>query len=367
MLRRAIALTLLLLAPGCAPTPRPAQDTPPGPRRATPPAVLIVAIDGARWQDVFVGVDPKLAAAHGMDPSEVVGAARLMPVLYERAIARGSALGPPGLGSDFFATGPLYISLPGYSEMLTGRTSHGCANNECPQTTTPTLLEQCLTLPGVQPDDVAVISSWEKIERASARDPSRLLVTSGRNGGATRQRFAYDPEAAALLEKGQHTDTSPGHDDYRPDRHTAPIALRYVATHRPRCAFIGLGDTDEYAHMNNYRAYLQSLRDFDRFLGNLFATLDAAGEYGRATTVFITVDHGRSFAFTDHGKYPESSRAWLVATGAGIASRRFVHLGRPASLSDIAPTARVLLGLAPDTAPGAGSPLRAMLREDTAR
>src|SRR5581483_9484330 len=92
-----------------------------------------------------------------------------------------------------------------------------------------------------------------------------------------------------------------------------------VAVAQPRFAFIGLGDTDEHAHRDDYAGYLESLRAADRFVGQLLATLAQLGEYGAETAVIVTTDHGRAANFSSHGAgAPESQRVWLVAGGAGL-------------------------------------------------
>src|SRR5687767_7785163 len=44
--------------------------------------VVLVAVDGVRWQDVFEGVDPELAGRHGVPDADVVAARALIPNLY---------------------------------------------------------------------------------------------------------------------------------------------------------------------------------------------------------------------------------------------------------------------------------------------
>src|ERR1700758_2864728 len=84
--------------------------------------VIIVTIDGVRWQEVFGGVDEQLAHSAGMSKCEVLAGGELMPNLHRHFVDRGVVIGAPGYG-QMEASGPNFVSLPGYEEIFTGRTS----------------------------------------------------------------------------------------------------------------------------------------------------------------------------------------------------------------------------------------------------
>ena len=84
------------------------------------------------------------------------------------------------------------------------------------------------------------------------------------------------------------------------------------------------------------------------------------GAEGEKTTVIVTPDHGRNADFQNHGVLrPESGRTLLIAFGKQVRGRDRVPSPRPrdVTLADIAPTIRVLMGLAPDRAADAGRPI----------
>jgi len=305
--------------------------------------VIFIAIDGVRWQDVYQGADPKLVDDQAVPDELLLPPERLLPNLYRRVVARGVALGAPGHGAPMLASGPNFISLPGYMEMLSGAPS-GCTRNDCDRIKTPTIVDEFRSRSSPR-DHVAVFSSWEAIDRAAAMDTEGIVMSTGRHGGASRDMLREDPVTSELIDLGEAAPAFPGEYDYRPDAFTAPIALRYLVTHRPRFMFIGLGDTDEWGHRNDYQSYLQALRYCDAFIGDLLRTLDTMGEYGATTTVVITTDHGRSARFTSHGgEHAESGQVWMMAVGGSVPARGFLASDRPHRLADITPTLRVLLG-----------------------
>jgi len=184
------------------------------------------------------------------------------------------------------------------------------------------------------------------------------VLSAGRSRIWNASRLREDAATADLLDRGQHADPFPGYGDFRPDRLTASLALRYLETKRPRLTFIGLGEPDEYGHRGDYPAYLASLRAADAVVGELFELLDRQGERGARTTVIVTADHGRARDWRHHGRqFPESSRVWLVAAGHGISARGLVRSTRPHRLADVAPTIRTLLELPVDAAQTSGSPI----------
>jgi hypothetical protein len=334
-------------------------------REAVAPStvVILVVLDGIRWQDIFQGPDLSIARRQWM-LGKLPKPAQMMPVIYRRLFSEGVAIG--GKGAAFSASGPVFVSLPGYMEIMTGHPQKGCTTNGCDPIAEPTIADEVRASPGTLPEEVAVISSWEQIDRAAAQDTSRIVVSAGRHGGKNRAmiRDKLSEAARRTYDEGEASVPYPGGYDYRPDRFTAPVALSYLAQARPRFLFIGLGDGDEYGHGNDYARYLDSLRFADAFFGDLFKQLDEMGDYGKGATVLVTADHGRAKDFKNHGKAPESARSWLLAAGSGIAARGSIALPEAHSLSDITPTIRVLLSLpAPDTTrEGAGAPLGAILQ-----
>ncbi len=308
-------------------------------------AVVLVVLDGVRWQDVFGGADRALARQHGVNPATWANARVLMPNLQRMLDAQGMAIGAPGHGPEMTTGGAQRISLPSYREIFTGRTDPACQSNDCVQPLGRTVADDVYDATG--PGDVAVISSWPNIARAASAEPSRFVLSTGRKLIGLGERLRSDPEIASLLDAGARASAFPGEGDYRPDSMTERIALRYLTTARPRFLFVGLGDCDEYGHRNDYRSYLSALHGADEFLGELEVTLDAMGARGKHTTVLVTADHGRAYDFRDHGAWhPESGRVWLVASGGDVRGRGLVTASRRHTLSDIAPTVRALLGIA---------------------
>ena len=321
-------------------------------------AVILVVLDGVRWQDIFDGADRTLTRQRHINQPAWANPRNLMPNLYALIDAdvgvtgsngasdeHGLAIGAPGHGEEISATGPQFISLPGYIEIFGGKPDFRCEGNSCVPAPMRTIVDQVRDSSGA--DDVSLIASWPNIAKAASTGAPDVVLSAGRKLNRRESTLRADPATAALLDQAAQTPAWPGEGDYRPDALTERIALRRLVVGRPRFLFVGLGDADEYAHRNNYRAYLESLRDADAFLGDVLTALSTMGARGQHTTLLVTSDHGRARDFVDHGhQFPESGRVWLVAGGHDVRGRGLMATSRHHTLSDIAPTVRALLGIA---------------------
>jgi hypothetical protein len=235
------------------------------------------------------------------------------------------------------ATGPNFLSLPGYMEMLTGRTDTGCTNNECGDVPFATIADDVADRGGVS----AVITSWPDIAHAAATDQEHALMSVGRHGGENRRVLERDPALAELIRKGEGAGPEPGVDDFRRDAETGAVACTYLESHRPSFLFVGLGETDEYAHQNNYRGYLNALRRADAIVGRLAVQVTRLTAAGHPSTLMVTTDHGRGIGFTDHGAgFLGSDRVWFIASGGAVRARGPAASESPRRLSDVGQTRR---------------------------
>src|SRR5690606_19572024 len=184
--RHAGRLTAIVLAalwfssaPGSSPSLTPqavaAAELPTGLTRS----VVIVTLDGVRWQEVFNGLDSTRAS-----PTALAETRPLLPNLQRLMTERGAVFGRAEAGSDFRVSGPSYVSLPGYTQLFTGSADVACTDNRCPRTRTPTLLDAVGSALG--PAQAIAVSSWPELERATAAHPENAWVSTGRHLGQGR-------------------------------------------------------------------------------------------------------------------------------------------------------------------------------------
>jgi phosphopentomutase len=142
-------------------------------------------------------------------------------------------------------------------------------------------------------------------------------------------------------------------------------AIEYLKAKKPRLLFLGLGETDDWAHAGSYAEYLNAAHLGDEYLEELWELVQSMPEYKDKTTLIVLPDHGRGTGaqWTSHGeKIPESRETWMAFLGPDTPALGERKHGPPVTESQIAATIAALLGEDFRTAvAGAGAPIEDVL------
>jgi hypothetical protein len=248
--------------------------------------------------------------------------------------------------NDSMRVGNAYaVSLPGYQSILLGR-NMGCGGNNCPRSTRESVAQRIRRDLKLERSAVANFASWPTLERAVESQVGDTTVNVSGTPFVDPE-FPTDPVFAKLADR-EPLEVAPW--GYRYDRQTWAIARRYLELHKPRYLYIGLGDTDETAHRDEYDSYFASLLEFDERLAELLTWLDASGEFGRNTSVLVTTDHGRGEGsnWTDHYiNVRNAEKVWLLARTPATRGHGPTRSGGEYSQLNIRPTVERLMGLEP--------------------
>src|SRR5580765_3685958 len=179
MRRSVLALALLLsMLPWRAPAAQPAQ----------PRNLVLITIDGLRWQEFFGGADrdyfkkqkdgtPGPAERRFWRPTVDERRAVLMPFVWSTITSKGQILGDASKGSSVRLTNGLWFSYPGYSEMLTGAADPRVDSNNKVPNPNVTVLEWLNGRPGFR-GRVAAVGDWDVLPFILNAGRSRLPVGS---------------------------------------------------------------------------------------------------------------------------------------------------------------------------------------------
>jgi hypothetical protein len=337
--------------------------------------VVLVTLDGSRWQEIFGGMDRDLMVSNLKNEQIADNATyqkywaatpaerrlRLLPFFWGTLMRQGTIAGNQALGSIVRVSNGHRFSYPGYAEIMTGSAHDDVINsNASRQNPYETVLEFIRRQKRLSSEKVAVFGSWATIGKISEHEPGSLTTNAGAQALPTT-----DPQIAQLNTL-QAEIPSPW-EIIRPDAFTFHLAMFYLKTHRPTVMFLSFDETDDWAHDGKYEWVLESYLRTDRYLEALWQWLQSDAEYKGTTTLVITTDHGRGKTLDDwkgHGaKVEGADDIWLAIVGPDTPA-----LGewRPRGVvyqNQIAATLAELLGLNfQEHQPTAGSSILPLLR-----
>ena len=289
-------------------------------------AVVLIVLDGFRWQEVFTGAEHDLMdAKHGNAQDntqlrkdfwrETPEAAReaLMPFLWTVVADQGQIYGNQHKGSVAQVTNGFKFSYPGYNEMSAGYPNPQINSNEFGANPNATVFEWLNNQPEFH-NQVAIFGTWDTFIDIFRAKQSGLFVRAGWNLPWTEQLTPREQ----LLKKLYETSTRVEDDD-APDSFTHEDLLDYLQTHSPRALFVGYGETDDWAHAGKYDLVLQAAHEDDQRIAELWRTMQARPEYHDQLTFIITCDHGRGSGlklWRDHDKnIPGAENIWIAVMG----------------------------------------------------
>jgi hypothetical protein len=319
--------------------------------------VLLVTIDGVRWEEVFRGADPALMSHEfGGVPDSLrpglqarFGGAtaadrreKLVPFLWDEAGRHGQLWGNRDAGSPAQVSNAEWFSYPGYNEILTGRPDPAINSNDAIPNPNVSVLEWLNRRPGLA-GRVMACAAWQAFT---------AILNVGRSGlpvWVTGQHSAPATASPSMLELEHLMDDIPTPwEDEHYDAFVYRRALEQIGTDHPRALYVSLGEPDDWAHDRRYDRYLTSISNADRFIRQLWEKLQSLPEYRGTTSLIVSPDHGRGRTpqdWTSHGKeVPNSNETWLVVLGPDTPPRGERKDSPVVTQAQIAATVAALLG-----------------------
>lgn len=282
--------------------------------------VFIITTDGFRWQEVFTGADSLLINNENYTPDpENIKAMywssnpderrkKLLPFFWNIISSKGQLYGNRLLDNKMNVANNYAISYPGYNEMLTGVDDPFINSNRKMNNPNINVLEYL----NLQPEfagKIAAFSSWDVFPYILNRDRNDLVINSGYQSPSEHSASLVQSVQDSVQEK---TGT-------RYDELTFITAKEYIKKNQPRIVYLGLGETDEFAHQGRYDLYLDQANKVDHMIAELWHWVQTTSGYKDNTTFIITTDHGRGSKankWISHGEFIKgSSQTWLAVIG----------------------------------------------------
>jgi hypothetical protein len=319
------------------------------PRYKTENVVLLMT-DGLRWQEVFRGAkterlamlgDSRYKQQFGQATPEARRAA-LMPFLWGVVAKKGQIYGNADVGSNCVVINGLNFSYPGYNETLCGYPDSSWANTNNPVPNRNVTVFEWLNRKQAIKGHVAAFGAWSVLSSIFNRARCGFPVNSG-----------YEPAVSgrttpAIEQLNRLKAEQPRQWVQQPfDAIPFLTAKEYMKVNHPRLLFVGLGETDEWAHEARYGHYLTAAHRFDAYVRELWDSMQKMPQYHGKTTFIITCDHGRGEGelWTSHGRnIPASKNTWIGILGPDTPALGEVQDGPSLSNGQIAATIAKLLG-----------------------
>ncbi len=334
--------------------------------------VILVTLDGVRWQEIFGGADtslmkfqkelkdPKVREKYWRtDVSERRKA--LLPFLWTTVATQGQLLGNRRLDSKVNVTNRMWFSYPGYNEILSGFADDvRITSNDKIYNENETVLEFINRHPAFA-GKVAAFTSWDVFPYIINDKRSGIYVSAAEMPAS----IAPLTERERLL--NQMMPVTPNMlAEVRLDAFTFYYGMEYLKKFKPRVMYFSFDETDDFSHDGEYAAYLNSAHHTDGFLSELYAYIQSDPTYKDKTTLIVTTDHGRGNGGDDwksHGiRINGADQIWMAILGPDTPALGEVK-GTQHYQNQIAQTVAALLGLHYESKNATGKILDGVLKK----
>jgi len=348
-------VVLILMTPLIVTSKGLAETSEPDPKPAVATYLVLVTLDGLRWQELFTGADPLLLAhpvyTHRRPLMEqkywrgdaMARREALLPFFWGTLANQGVIYGNRTLGNRANVTNKQWFSYPGYNEILTGAADESIVSNAKVLNENITILEWLNQQPGFS-GRVAAFASW---------DVFPFIINDVRSGIPVNAGFqtADPPRDAreAWLNTLQQQTPSPWA-SVRLDVFTHHYALEHLKNEGPRVLYVAYGETDDFAHHGEYDQYLDAAHRTDGFLQDLWQQIQTDTRTRDKTAMVVTTDHGRGSGgqWTDHEiGIDGADHIWLAMIGPGVPALGEASKNEQLWQDQVAATVAQLLGFTP--------------------
>ncbi len=291
--------------------------------------IILITVDGFRWQELFKGADKDLISnnLYVQNPDQLKDnfwdetvferRKKLMPFVWNSVNEIGQIHGNRLFGSKMNLTNEYWFSYPGYNEILTGEADKKIQSNNKINNPNKTILELANNHPDYK-GKVGAFGSWDVFPFIINEERSGVKVNAG-----FKMAEGVDLTSKEKFLNGLQTKIPKPWYSVRHDAFTHYYALEYMRRVHPNLIYIAYGETDDFAHDDNYEAYLKSAHTTDSFIKEIWEFVESDPFYKGNTTLIITTDHGRGTKpidkWTAHGKdIIGADQVWVIAFGKGV-------------------------------------------------
>ena len=321
--------------------------------------VVLITMDGYRWQELFGGADSALVFNKRFVASVPTTANRfyratamerrlqLMPFVWSYVSRNGVIIGNRWKKSLMQVANAKHTSYPGYNELLCGYPddSRIYSNNKIynPNLNILEIANRTSQYTG----RVLAFGSWDRFPFILNESRNHLKVNAG-----WRKSLSTSPSATEKVLDQMQDDNPKLWKEVRYDGYTYHYAVEAIKRQKPKFIYIAFGETDNFGHYGQYDEYLWAAHRTDDFIRRLWELTQSDVFYRGKTTFIITCDHGRGYdrrnpkVWQNHGYgTPNDEQTWLMAFGKDVPARGEVKGGMTYYNKQVAATVAHYLGI----------------------
>lgn len=295
--------------------------------------LIIVTLDGLRWQEVFKGVDPYIldnneeAKTHKEEiinlfgiQSEEQSRRNLTPFIWETVAKEGQIYGNRNYGNNVNVSNPYWLSYPGYNEIFTGKVNLNIKDNKYGLNSGKNILSYVAEHVGFGKDKVAAVTNSPKFtEILRTQDNDFFSLIGARAIDSPIKTYITMEVENELVHDISYLDyISEKSSLFKQDMNVYMAAKDVLVKTQPKMLYISFFSTDGHGHNDKYKSYLESINNIDVLLADLWSYLQSDEHYKNKTTLFITVDHGRGEKndwFHHSSRVKGSDETWFAVIG----------------------------------------------------
>src|SRR5690625_4208938 len=344
--------------------------------------VVVITLDGVRWQEVFRGADSTLLADYGSEQGKEIfwsddKEIRKNKLFDTNFFANiGSLYGNRDKGSPVYVKNSHRISYPGYHEIFTGNIG-GVASNAATENPHETVFEYINRQPGYDEiTDVQVYAMWKRMRELFRVQSSKFMLFSPMQieygqpketinlmhwmtenfrqnlEGKDIDEFDVDYEEIISTFNNIHGDLLPFGRNILESEQTELLLYatgkEFMKKTKPKATYFQFSLSDSFGHSGKYEDHLKSIHNVSVFIKDLIQYIDNDPFYAGKTSILITTDHGRGIGgnWKRHGGHvSRSDEIWFVLINPEESAKGEVSDTRQYYQIQFAPTMGELIGI----------------------
>lgn len=305
--------------------------------------IVVITLDGVRWQEVFSGADSTLIRNRlyitgdynqvwddYWSDDEDERRKMLMPFFWEELVNEGKIYGNRNFGNKVEVTNSSLKSFPGYAEIWNGYADRTITANQPPINNNETVIEFLSKQSGFEGNKIAITAAADSFTDLFHASENNFTISAG-------------------------------HKDLTVYNKT----IRLMENDKPRFVYMAINKTDHWAHESEYDTYLDLIHEADGFIKGVWDFIEQDDFYRGKTTLLITTDHGRGLGHEWHthgsGGIDHAEEIWFAVVGPDTKPTGEQKDEADIKANQFAKTMAAFLEMHFDTGKAVGAPIKSAM------